>query len=121
MVKFDKVFINNGFGFNMQTGKFTATQNGVYVFHFHALSHKDKAIWIDLYHNFVYVNSIYGHLPSGYITGSNSATLELLLGDEVYLDIKSHDTALYGATDQVYCTFSGYFLAQETSYHPIIG
>lgn len=121
IVLFDKVFINKGLAYNTQTGKFTAKYSGVYVFHFHALSHSDKAIWIDLYHNFIYVDSIYGHVPSGYVTGSNSASLELLQGDEVYLDIKSHDTALYGTQDQIYCTFSGYLLALLSQYQPIIG
>ncbi|CAC5380908.1 Protein FAM160A1,FTS and Hook-interacting protein,UPF0518 protein CPIJ015043,FTS and Hook-interacting protein homolog [Mytilus coruscus] len=110
-VIFDRVFINHGLGYDTKTGKFTAKYSGIYVFHFHALSHSDKAIWIDLYHNFIYVNSIYGHVPSGYVTGSNSASLELLQGDEVFLDIKSHDTALYGVPTEIYCTFSGYLLA----------
>ena len=115
------MFINHGLGFDTRTGKFTARVGGVYVFHFHALSHSDKPIWIDLYHNFIYVNSIYGHVPSGYVTGSNSASLELLQGDEVYLDIKSHDTALYGTPDQIYCTFSGYLLAPLSPHLPVIG
>ncbi|XP_076117621.1 uncharacterized protein LOC143085259 isoform X1 [Mytilus galloprovincialis] len=120
-VIFDRVFINHGLGYDTKTGKFTAKYSGIYVFHFHALSHSDKPIWIDLYHNFMYVNSIYGHVPSGYVTGSNSASLELLQGDEVFLDIKSHDTALYGVPTEIYCTFSGYLLALLPKYQPIIG
>ena len=120
-VIFDRVFINHGLGYDTKTGKFTAKYSGIYVFHFHALSHSDKPIWIDLYHNFMYVNSIYGHVPSGYVTGSNSASLELLQGDEVFLDIKSHDTALYGVPTEIYCTFSGYLLAPLLKYQLIIG
>ncbi|XP_071125172.1 uncharacterized protein [Mytilus edulis] len=120
-VIFDRIFINHLSGYDTNTGKFTAKYSGIYVFHFHALSQSDKPIWIELYHNFIYVNSIYAHVPTGYVTGSNSASLELLQGDEVFLDIKSHDTALYGAPNQIYCTFSGYLLALLPQYRPIIG
>lgn len=120
-VIYDRVFSNKGSGYDTKSGKFTAKHSGIYVFHFHALSHSDNAIWISLYHNLKYVNSIYGHVSSGNVTVSNSASLQLLPGDEVFLDINSHDTALYGESDQIYCTFSGYMLDLLHQNYPIIG
>ena len=121
IINFDKVFINHGAGFNTRTRKFTAMLSGVYVFHFHALSEIDKSEWIDLYHNFRYVNSLFGRVPTSYGAGSNSKSLELLSGDEVYLSTRNQNTVIFGLPNQIYCTFSGYLLNPTFDNLPVIG
>jgi hypothetical protein len=90
---------------------FVAKVPGIYVFHFHALAQQNEEVWLELYHNYIYVNSLYGHSTNGWAGGSNTATLELSMGDTVYVDMKDHSSTLYGAGDEIYCTFSGYLLA----------
>ncbi|XP_071175624.1 complement C1q tumor necrosis factor-related protein 4-like [Mytilus edulis] len=108
-VVWDKLYSNHGGNFNMSTGIFTASVPGVYIFSYHALSQEGQPMWLELYHNYVYVNSLYG---SGHLFsyGSNSAALKLALGDIVYIDMKNHNTGLFGAADEIYGSFSGYLL-----------
>lgn len=72
-------------------------------------------------HNYIYVNSLYGHTSGSYGPGSNSAVLGLVAGDTVYLDIKLHDSFLYGGGDEVYSTFSGYLLSLIDSHPRLLG
>ncbi|KAJ8319976.1 hypothetical protein KUTeg_001563 [Tegillarca granosa] len=120
-IKYDRIFTNLGNAYNPNTGVFTCRYSGIYVFHFHALSQLDKPIYIDLYHNYLYVDSLYGHNPGGYAAGSNTAVIELLSGDTVYLDESSYNSFEYGGVYEVYSTFSGYFLAPQFNYHAVIG
>lgn len=84
------------------------------------MSHPGKPVWIDLYHNYKYIDSLYGHVPNGRAAAGNSASLELSAGDRVFLDIGGHDSWLYGQRDEVFCTFSGYLLSLTSDYHPTI-
>lgn len=107
---FDRVFSNRGGGYSPVTSHFTAKESGVYVFHFHALSRSDAHIWVDLYHDYHYIVSLYGGSDGEYATGSNAAALNLVAGDTVFLKSRETTNSYYGKTDQVYCTFSGYKL-----------
>ena len=98
-----------------------APVDGLYVFHYHVLAQLGKQVWVELYHNYRYVNTAYGHTTGSYGVGSNAAALELTSGDVVFLDIKHHDSYIYGAFDDVYATFTGYLIAQLANYHPVIG
>jgi hypothetical protein len=120
-VIFDRVFSNLGQSFDVNTGTFTAPTSGVYAFHYHVLAQNAQEAWVELYHNYIYVNSMYGHTSGSYGPGSNSAVLDLVAGDTVYLDIKHHDSFLYGGGDEVYSTFSGYLLFPTASHHPVVG
>jgi len=120
-IKYDRIFTNLGNAYNPNTGVFTCRYSGIYVFHYHALSQLDKPVYIDLYHNYLYVDSLYGHNPGGYAAGSNTAVIELLSGDTVYLDESSYNSWEYGGIYEVYSTFSGYFLAPQFNYHAVIG
>ncbi|XP_062576236.1 uncharacterized protein LOC134238128 [Saccostrea cucullata] len=120
-VVFDRVFLNHGLSFNANTGVFTAPVAGIYVFHYHALAQQDKAEWVELYHNYIYINSLYAHTSGEFGSGSNSAALELDVGDTVYLDIQHRGSYLYGSTDQIYCTFSGYLLSPISRHNPVVG
>ncbi|XP_062589184.1 complement C1q tumor necrosis factor-related protein 4-like [Saccostrea cucullata] len=120
-VVFNRVFVNLGQNFNVNTGIFTATVPGIYAFHYHATAQKGKSIWMELYRNYIYVNSLYGSIIGDVGPGGNSAVLELVAGDTVYLDIQHHGSFLYGERDRIYATFSGYLLSTIAVSHPIIG
>lgn len=98
----------------MANGKFTSKTHGVYAFNYHALADEDDIVAIDLYHNDVYINSIYGHQVKGWAGGSNSAMLELKVHDTVYLYMSNYTTSLDNQPNEVYTTFSGYMIAQIT-------
>ncbi|XP_052063146.1 collagen alpha-1(VIII) chain-like [Mytilus californianus] len=108
-VVWDKLYSNHGGNFNMSTGIFTASVPGVYIFSYHALSQEGEQMWLELYHNYVYVNSLYGkgHLFS---YGSNAAVLKLAYRDIVYIDMKDYSTRLFGAANEIYGSFTGYLL-----------
>lgn len=107
---FDRVFSNRGGGYSRVTGHFTAKESGVYVFHFHAPSRSDAVVLVDLYHNYNYINSLFGGSDEEFATGSNAAALNLVAENTVFLKSKRSTKSYYGAPDQVYCTFSGYRL-----------
>lgn len=67
-----------------------------------------QAFWLELYHNGEYVNSAFGHTVSSYAYAGNSAILHLFSGDQVYIKARNnYQVDLYGASNQVYATFSG--------------
>ncbi|XP_011442511.2 complement C1q-like protein 4 isoform X1 [Magallana gigas] len=115
IVVYDRIFTNVGTGYDSNTGKFRCPTSGVYVFQFHSVANQDKTIWTELWHNGYYICSMYGHTSSDYASGGNSVVLRLTKGDEVY--VKAVDptngaaTNMYGASDEVYSTFSGYMVA----------
>lgn len=107
---FDRVFSNRGGGYNPSTGHFTAKESGVYVFHFHALSRSDAKVWAELYHNYHYIDSLYGRSNGEFAAGSNAAVIDLVAGDTVFLKSRQSTNSYFGTPDEVYCTFSGYNL-----------
>ena len=110
-VIFDRVFTNQGGAFNVVTGVFTARVHGIYVFHYHSLSDLDHSVWLELYHNDHYVNSLFGHTSRGWTGGSNTATLQLAMHDNVYININRKTHNIVGASSEIYTTFQG------TSWH----
>lgn len=115
IVVYDRIYTNVGSGYDSNTGKFRCPTSGVYVFQFHSVANQGKTIWTELWHNGYYICSMYGHTTGDYATGGNSVVLRLTKGDEVY--VKAVDptngaiTNMYGASDEVYSTFSGYMVA----------
>ncbi|XP_069108631.1 complement C1q tumor necrosis factor-related protein 4-like [Argopecten irradians] len=119
-VPWDRLFINYGNRFDMRTGTFTAEVDGIYVFLFHGLSQTGQEFYVELYHNFQYIDSAYAYDANSYAAGSNAASLKLMAGDQVYVGVQSQ-TILYGGYDEIYCTFSGYLLAPLAQSQPIVG
>ncbi|KAJ8320828.1 hypothetical protein KUTeg_002415 [Tegillarca granosa] len=124
-VVFNRLFSNVGGGYDSLTGLFRCPQSGVYVFEINSLSHQDKTVWLQLYKNYNYVISTYGHSASDYGSAGNSVVLKLAKNDEVY--VKAVDpkngaaTSIYGASDEVYSTFSGYLLSPVFEEYPVVG
>ncbi|XP_061178652.1 uncharacterized protein LOC133187307 [Saccostrea echinata] len=110
---FDRIFSNRGGGYSPATGYFTARESGIYVFHFHALSRSDAKVWAELYHNYHYIDSLYGRSNGEFAAGSNAAVLDLVSGDTVFLKSRQSTNSYFGAPDEVYCTFSGYKINLE--------
>ncbi|XP_060063259.1 complement C1q-like protein 2 [Ylistrum balloti] len=114
-VKYNRIYTNIGNGYHSDTGTFECPVAGIYVFQFHSVAHQNKAAWLQLYKNFQYVASTYGHTVNDYASTGNSVILHLSKGDEVYIQavdpIYGYATYLYGANDEVYCTFSGYMIS----------
>lgn len=63
-----------------------------------------------LYHNYHYIDSLFGGSDEEFATESNAAALNLVAENTVFLKSKRSTKSYYGAPDQVYCTFSGYIL-----------
>ncbi|XP_076117627.1 uncharacterized protein LOC143085262 isoform X2 [Mytilus galloprovincialis] len=76
----------------------------------------DHELWLDVYHNYHYVNSAYGKTPNGYTSIGNTCILMLSRGDEVYVMTK-REGRTYGdiATNQTYTTFSSSTLNPYTN------
>ncbi|XP_060608068.1 uncharacterized protein LOC132760165 [Ruditapes philippinarum] len=119
-VMFDRVFLDLQRVYNPQTGEFVAPVSGLYEFNYHALGKQNGKLWLELYHNYKYVDSLYSHTPGHYATAGNAAVLDLDIGDVVF--VKAHnDVDLYGTSNEVYCTFTGYLLHPVGSGNEIIG
>ena len=109
-VPFDKVLANIGASLDSH-GVFTCVTPGLYAFHFYSLAKLNQEMWLDLYKNNMSIGAAYGYTNGSYGDAGNSAIVNLVAGDIVY--VKAHDqfnNALYGAADQVYTTFTGVLL-----------
>ncbi|XP_053379495.1 uncharacterized protein LOC123526879 [Mercenaria mercenaria] len=119
-VIFDRIFLDLQHAYNQMSGEFIVPVSGLYEFNYHALGKQNGKIWLELVHNYRYVNSLYSHTPNHYATAGNSAVLDLDAGDVVF--VKSHgDVDLYGTDKEVYCTFTGYLLAPISTNNEIVG
>lgn len=76
-VKYDRVFLNMGNGYDETTGFFTAPRTGTYVFMYYALAQQNKQLQLDLYRNDDYIVGSYAHVSSDYGSVSNSVILGL--------------------------------------------
>merc|ERR1712002_459556 len=119
-VKYDTIFSNVGGGYDSTTGIFTCPVPGIYVFQFHALSHSDSNMWLELHHNYNYVASIWGHVDNDYAAAGNSVILRLAKNDQVYV-LTGDTTDLYGQPLEVYGTFTGYMIAGLYEEFPAVG
>ncbi|KAL4217382.1 positive regulation of adiponectin secretion [Mactra antiquata] len=116
VVPFNTQYTNIGGGYDTTTGIFTCPKAGIYLFQYHMVAHLDAEGWLELYHNAYYINSAYSHTGGDYGSSGNSAILKLSAGDTVSIKAVStyygySGTQLYGQTDEIYSTFSGYILA----------
>ena len=97
-------------------GKFQAPVDGIYSFHFYALSRSDSEVWIEFYKNEDYLASTYAYTASDWADAGNTLILELQAGDTVYVKaVDDYDNSLYGAANEIYTTFTGELLFSEKS------
>ncbi|XP_053378610.1 uncharacterized protein LOC128548191 [Mercenaria mercenaria] len=74
-VIFDRVFIDLQHAYDQKTGEFIVPVSGLYEFNYHALGRQNGKIWLELFHNYRYVNSLYSHTPGHFATAGNAAIL----------------------------------------------
>uniref|UniRef100_A0A0B7BMG9 C1q domain-containing protein n=2 Tax=Arion vulgaris TaxID=1028688 RepID=A0A0B7BMG9_9EUPU len=108
-VVYDQVYLNDGNGYNTDTGVFKATKGGIYVFYFVALNVYGYQFLLDLYKNEYYMISAYSQ-PSAYNSAGHQLSLRLIKGDRVYIKARIL-SYLLGRPQEVYSTFTGYWIA----------
>ncbi|XP_053385758.1 complement C1q-like protein 3 [Mercenaria mercenaria] len=108
-VAFDRVWTNTGDGYDSNTGIFTCPHTGVYVFIYHGLTERNGQMWLEFFKNNAYEMSGFAHNNAYFAYASNSVTLPLIDGDQVY--IRGHGSSqLFGEPHEIYATFSGFML-----------
>ncbi|KAL3854092.1 hypothetical protein ACJMK2_013371 [Sinanodonta woodiana] len=111
-VVYDLIFVNVKHAYDQRTGDFKAPRNGLYEFNVHALGQQGAPIWLELFHNYKYIVSLYSLVPNMYGQTGNSAVIRLHAGDVVYVKTRfDRSSALYGGDKNIYCTFSGYLVS----------
>ncbi|KAL8618116.1 hypothetical protein ACOMHN_044685 [Nucella lapillus] len=108
-VVFDTVLANNGEGYNVETGHFTAPLAGTYLFVATVLSGYNTKVETALIVDDKEVARIYSGAHDAHGSGSNAAILNLQAGDRVWVRL------LYQGGNHVhgyYSTFSGAILTE---------
>ena len=89
--------------------------SGLYLFHFHAYDlNTDRAMWLELLHNDKVTVSVSGY--NSHTSGGNTVMLKLKKFDRV--EVRGRDQqsfSLFGLSDQIYSTFTGYLVIPLSS------
>ncbi|XP_071145335.1 cerebellin-3-like [Mytilus edulis] len=109
IVKFDKIWTNNGDGYDPSSGVFTAPLAGLYRFAAVVMSVSDAVLYLSLYHNDAQITSSYLS-DKGYKTGTFDVALTLEQGDKVSIRSRSKSQTIFSDGSN-YCTFSGNLFA----------
>uniref|UniRef100_A0A672KBB8 Cerebellin 7 n=1 Tax=Sinocyclocheilus grahami TaxID=75366 RepID=A0A672KBB8_SINGR len=103
------VFVNEGRAYNPTTGIFTAFVKGVYFFTFSGHNHSSKPMSLRLLKNEQQMITVYNHPQGGrYETASNSISLTLEKGDQVYMRLRENTWVFDNENDHT--SFSGHLL-----------
>ncbi|XP_048249720.1 complement C1q-like protein 4 [Haliotis rufescens] len=105
------IFLNVGKAYDRHTGRFKCPQSGIYSFQVHALTQKKKSLWLELMHNNNLVVSVHAHSSDENDGASNSAILQLKKGDQVWVQSQGANSYLFGRSNEVCTSFSGYLIA----------
>lgn len=107
---FDKVFVNEGDGFDEDSGRFICHYPGIYFFTFTVQSYLDKYLGIQLMKNSEPQVILYANAVPRRIMQSQSVMLHLRKSDIVWLrQAKGIRFSIYGNKD-MQITFSGYLV-----------
>ena len=110
VVKFDKVTVNRGQGYNPSTGVFTAPRKGLYHISCSIMAYSSNNVYYQLNHNNAFHTYGYSHAGENTVSSIN-ALVEMKKGDRVF--IKHRHTAksqkIYG---NHHSAFSGYFIQE---------
>ncbi|KAK7163452.1 hypothetical protein R3I93_007492 [Phoxinus phoxinus] len=110
---YDYVFVNEGGAYNPTTGIFTAPVKGVYFFMVSAFHDSYMSMDLKLFKNEQQMVTIYsepqsGRYESAPISASNSISLILVEGDQVY--VKLHENSSVYDDENNHNTFVGHLL-----------
>ncbi|CAC5396489.1 unnamed protein product [Mytilus coruscus] len=109
ILKFDKVWTNNGDDYDPKTGIFKAPFKGVYQFSFTVMSSNGKNLLVYLWQNETRLVSVYPGI--GFNEGTANMVLNLKKDDRVYVKCGgSGHGYIYTAKDYWYSMFSGYLI-----------
>ncbi|OWF47454.1 uncharacterized protein LOC110454364 [Mizuhopecten yessoensis] len=99
-------------GYNFTAHEFVAVHEGLYIFHFHALSKANNKVWIELFNNDQYVLAAYAYTTNEFGDAGNTAILRLMQNDHVTIKARpGNDVEIFGKPTEVYATFSGALLS----------
>ncbi|XP_077997601.1 caprin-2-like [Glandiceps talaboti] len=115
VIVYDKVYSNDGNGYNTSTGKFTCPVSGMYYFMISALRQSSSYhLHVCLIKNTTKLPCIYAHNSGGRSHGaaSNSVIIDIDHGDEIWVRLVS-GYAVYSDIYE-YTTFTGYLLYSIT-------
>ncbi|XP_036452795.1 complement C1q-like protein 3 [Colossoma macropomum] len=106
---YSNVFSNTGNAYNPSTGMFTAPIKGLYYFSFSGINSPSTSMFLLLYKNEKFILSCYTD-PSDdrFYTASNSVSLNLEVGDQVYINL-GRNTSVFN-NDNDHTTFVGHLL-----------
>ncbi|XP_062410224.1 complement C1q-like protein 2 [Sardina pilchardus] len=103
------VFVNAGNAYNPTTGIFTAPMRGVYSFSFSGHNQSTRPMGLALFKNGQQMVTVYNHAAGNrYETATNGMTLQLELGDHVYMRLWTN-TWIHDNSANL-STFSGHLL-----------
>ncbi|XP_045206568.2 otolin-1-like [Mercenaria mercenaria] len=108
-IKFNKILVNDGNGYEPNTGAFTAPMAGTYLFIYNFGHHGTGETWLELVKNGAAQNgvAVEGHFGSQNLQGGNAANIRLDLGDTVWVETyQVSDVTVQNS----FTTFSGVFL-----------
>ncbi|XP_048771056.2 complement C1q tumor necrosis factor-related protein 3-like [Ostrea edulis] len=111
-VKFDTVMLNEGSGYDVKTGKFTATEDGVYSFSWNVLVYSGKEFHTEIVKNGNAIAYNYANgriVKSGYyLSSSSTVNIKMKKGEQVWVTAHgNHGRFLYGG---IWPNFSGFKL-----------
>lgn len=112
---FPHIVTNNGNGYNLSTGKFTAPKDGAYVFFVAVNSYGSKIVYLNIVHNGLNIvqSMAYGSSAS-HQTGTNMAVVHVDKGDSVWVS-RSSGTGYYTTAVPI-TTFSGFLLSWKQTF-----
>ncbi|XP_022088379.1 collagen alpha-1(X) chain-like [Acanthaster planci] len=110
VIIFDNIETNLGDGYNSQSGVFTCSMPGAYFFttSLHRIASTVRP-HVQLKKNGRLVFSIYDTGDNNYHQSSNSAVINLALGDRVWLEFGSNNRGIYSDANR-YSFFSGFLI-----------
>ncbi|XP_077984472.1 uncharacterized protein LOC144439089 [Glandiceps talaboti] len=110
VIVYNKVYSNDGNGYDASTGKFTCPVSGMYYFMISAMRRGSNGIYVCLMKNNTKLPCIWISANSGWANGasSNSVIIDIQQGDEIWARL-GDGYALYSDHDE-YTTFAGYLL-----------
>ncbi|XP_077998033.1 uncharacterized protein LOC144451134 [Glandiceps talaboti] len=114
VIVYDKVYSNDGNGYNTSTGKFTCPVSGMYYFMISALQHNSYNLHVCLMKNTTQLPCIHVRNSGGrqYGAASNSVIIDVDQGDEIWARLYS-GYAVYSSGYE-FTTFTGYLLYSNT-------